>query len=139
MLYWIKEYKSILPINSDDKLDKYFRMIVYFQHDGGLPIFLYEFHSLLDDEKEFSPDALDLLLKEFEDVIYESEEDNENGNENYRGDKDISGKMENSVNMTKFYGYAGHQMRKMLLKCSWRRKPCSAANFTATFTDAGKF
>ena len=42
------------------------------------------------------------------------------------------------ANMTEFYSYTGHQMDKMLLRCTWRKKPCSAANFTATFTDAGR-
>ena len=122
--------------------------IVYFQHDGGLPFFLYEFLSLVDDQKEFSPDALDRLVREFRDVFYESEgsidtskEDNDNDDENGTdgSDKVTRERRETSVNMTKFYAFAGHQMHKMLLKCSWRRKPCRAANFIPTFTDAGKF
>ena len=40
-------------------------------------------------------------------------------------------------NMTEFYSVTGHQIDQMLLKCTWRKEPCSAANFTTTFTDAG--
>ena len=43
----------------------------------------------------------------------------------------------NDANMTEFYSFTGHQMDKMLHRCTWRKKPCSAANFTTTFTDSG--
>ena len=116
-----------------------------FQPHGGLTSFLYEFHSLVDDEKEFSTDLLDSFLKEFGSFIYDIESSDGNQQDEVKGDGNVGKKsvmerrIEINVNMTKFYGYAGHQLQKMLLKCSWRRKPCSAANFTATFTDAGRW
>ena len=41
------------------------------------------------------------------------------------------------TDMRRFYSHAGHQMEEMLLGCTWRGDPCTAANFTPTFTDAG--
>ena len=98
----------------------------------------------MDDEKEFSPEILDSFFNEFGSFIFDIgsgdgiDQDGINSDEKMSNKLGKERKMEVNVNMTKFYGYAGHQIHKMLLKCSWRRKPCSAANFTATFTDAGK-
>ena len=89
--------------------------------------------------------VLDSFLKKFGSFIYDNDDNDGTGQdevkdgENARNGLTMERKIEINVNMTKFYGYAGHQLHKMLLKCSWRRKPCSAANFTATFTDAGEF
>ncbi len=45
--------------------------------------------------------------------------------------------MKDDANMTEFYGYTGHQIDQMLLKCTWQGKPCGVKNFTRTFTDIG--
>ena len=81
--------------------------------------FLHEFVSLVDLTKSHENNSVENFMLKYGYIVY--------------GD---DGK--DDANMTQFYSYTGHQIDKMLLRCTWRRKPCSAANFTTTFTDAGK-
>ena len=74
---------------------------------------------MLDQTKELDGNSVENFMLKYGYIIY--------------GD---DGK--DDANMTQFYSYTGHQLDKMLLRCTWRRKPCSAVNFTATFTDAGR-